>query len=272
MAQASTTNGGHVAPSKTAEREAREARDRLRRYNARQAVHAHKVRRRTRDNVVRIVVAVLVIALAAFTQVLYFTAGPGVPPPAPAETTEPDDEGSNAEAVPDASLAEARTWSGQLTINDVPLEIELDGAAAPQAVSAFVGDVQTDYYPGKTCHRLTDNGFFVLQCGSVDGAGGSDPAYTYGPVENAPADDLYPAGTIAMARASGDAFSNGHQFFIVYDDTTIPADAAGGYTVIGTVTGGLDELIEKVTSQGITDGANDGAPVVPTTITSVTVE
>ncbi|HEU4808120.1 MAG TPA: peptidylprolyl isomerase [Homoserinimonas sp.] len=261
-----------MAPSKTAERDARAARDRLRRYNARQAVFAHTVRRRIRDNVIWITIAVLVITLAAVTQVLYFTAGPGVPPPAPAETTEPVEEGANAEAVPSPSLAEARTWTGELTLNDVPLGIELDGAAAPQAVSAFVGDVQTGYFPGKTCHRLTDNGFFVLQCGSIDGAGGGDPEYTYGPVENAPADNVYPAGTIAMARAGGDAFSNGHQFFIVYEETTIQADAAGGYTVIGQVTSGLDQLIERIASHGVADGAHDGAPVVPTTITGVRIE
>jgi peptidyl-prolyl cis-trans isomerase B (cyclophilin B) len=270
------SDGGHVAPSKTADRDARAARDRLRRYNARQAVHAHKVRRRLRDNIIWIIVAVLVVALAAFTQVLYFSVGPGKPAPAPTETMDPSadpgDEGSNAEAVPDASLAEARTWTGELVLNDVALGIELDGAAAPQAVSAFVNDVQLGYYPDKTCHRLTDGGFFVLQCGSIDGTGSGDPDYTYGPIENAPADNVYAAGTIAMARASGDAFSNGHQFFIVYGDTTIPADAAGGYTVIGTVTSGLDALIEQIASKGVAGDASDGAPVVPTTITSVNVE
>jgi peptidyl-prolyl cis-trans isomerase B (cyclophilin B) len=269
------SDGGHVAPSKTAERDARAARDRLRRYNARQTVHAHKVRRRIRDNIIWIIVAVLVIALAAFTQVLYFSVGPGKPAPAPAESMDPPEdgaEGTNAEAVPDASLAEARIWTGEMVLNDVALGIELDGAAAPQAVSAFINDVQLGFYPGKTCHRLTDGGFFVLQCGSVDGTGSGDPEYTYGPIENAPADNVYPAGTIAMARAGGDAFSNGHQFFIVYDDTTIPADAAGGYTVIGSVTSGLDALIEQIASKGVVDGASDGAPVVATTITSVNVE
>lgn len=264
--------GGPVAPSKTAERDARAARDRLRRYTARQSVHAQKVRRRSRDNLIWIVVAVLVIALAAFTQVLYFTAGPGVPLPTPVESTDPVDEGQNAEAVPDPSLAEARSWTGELALNEVALGIELDGAAAPQAVSAFINDVQGDYYAGKTCHRLTDGGFFVLQCGSIDGAGGGDPDYTYGPIENAPGDDVYPAGTIAMARAGGDAFSNGHQFFIVYEDTTIPSDAAGGYSVIGTVTSRLDLLIEQIASKGVADGASDGAPVVPTTISNVSVE
>jgi peptidyl-prolyl cis-trans isomerase B (cyclophilin B) len=262
-----------VAPSKTAERDARAARDRLRRYNARQAVFAHTVRRRLRDNITWVVIAVLVIALATFTQVLYFTSGPGAPAPVESADPEtPDDEGSNADGVPDASLAEARTWTGELTLNDVALGIQLDGAAAPQAVSAFIGDVRSGYFPGKTCHRLTDNGFFVLQCGSIDGTGSGDPDYTYGPIENAPADNVYPAGTIAMARAGGDAFSNGHQFFIVYDDTTIQADAAGGYTVIGQVTSGLDQLIEQIASKGVADGANDGAPVVSTTITGVTLE
>ncbi len=260
--------------SKTAEREARAARDRLRRYNARQEVHAHKVRRRKRDNITWIIVAVLVIALAAFTQVLYFTSGPGVPPPEPVETTEPpaEEEGQNSEAVPEPTLAEGRNWAGELVLNDIALGIELDGAAAPQAVSAFVNDVQQGYYPGKSCHRLTDGGFFVLQCGSIDGAGSGDPAYTYGPIEKAPADDVYPAGTIAMARAGGDAYSNGHQFFIVYADTAIPSDAAGGYSVIGTVTSGLDQLIEQIASKGVADGASDGAPVVATTITDVNVE
>jgi peptidyl-prolyl cis-trans isomerase B (cyclophilin B) len=261
-----------VAPSKTADREARAARDRLRRYNARQTVHAHKVRRRTRDNILWIVVAVVVIALAVASQVLYFAAGPGLPTPTPTETSEPGAEGTNAKAVPDPSLAEARTWTGELTINDIPLGIELDGAAAPQAVSAFLNDAQSEYYPGKSCHRLTTGGFFVLQCGSLDGTGGGDPDYTYGPIENAPEDDVYPAGTLAMARAGGDAYSNGHQFFIVYDDTTIPSDAAGGYTVIGKVTSGLDRLIEQVASKGVAGGAGDGAPVVPTAITSVRVE
>lgn len=259
-----------MAPSKTAEREARAARDRLRRYNARQALHAHKVRRRTRDNLTWVIVSLVVIALATFSQVLYFSSGPGMPPPSPGESTAPPEEGQNSEAVPDPSLAESRTWAGEMVINDVALGIELDGAAAPQAVSAFINDVQADYFPGKACHRLTDGGFFVLQCGSIDGTGGGDPDYQYGPIENAPADDLYPAGTIAMARASGNAFSNGHQFFIVYDDTTIPSDTAGGYTVIGKVTSGLDQLIEQVTSQGVIGNTGDGPPMVTTTITRVT--
>ena len=133
--------------------------------------------------------------------------------------------------------------------------------------STVLFDAQRDYYDDKTCHRLTTSeGFSVLQCGSVDGQGSGDPAFMYGPIENAPADDVYTEGTIAMARQGGNADSNGHQFFIVYGDTTIPSDAAGGYTVIGQVTSGLDQLKESVISLGTEGGVPDGPPAEPVVI------
>ena len=82
----------------------------------------------------------------------------------------------------------------------------------------------------------------------------------------------YPAGTIAMARQQLDGYSHGSQFFIVYEDTTLPSDDAGGYTVIGRVTSGLEELRSGITNAGTADGATDGAPAVPVTITEFTLE
>ena len=262
-----------MATSKNQEREAREARDRLKLYNARQGVHDHQVKRRRRDNIIAGLGALVVIALAAGTQIFYFSAGPGMPEATPSASATPAAEGTNVGDVPDADTAEGRTWTGDLTLNDIPLGISLDGALAPQAVASLIGDIQSGYFVGKTCHRLVDNdGFKVLQCGSLDGTGASDPSYSFGPIENAPADDAYPMGTIAMARAGDDAYSNGHQFFIVFGDTTIPSDSAGGYTVVGTVTSGLDQLQTGVIDGGIADGAEDGAPVVPTTITAATIQ
>jgi peptidyl-prolyl cis-trans isomerase B (cyclophilin B) len=262
-----------VATSKNQEREAREARDRLKLYNARQGVHDHQVKRRRRDNIIAGLGALVVIALATGTQVFYFSAGPGMPEATPSASATPAAEGTNVGDVPDADTAEGRTWTGDLTLNDIPLGISLDGALAPQAVASLIGDIQNGYFVGKTCHRLVDNdGFKVLQCGSVDGTGASDPSYSFGPIENAPADNAYPTGTIAMARAGDDAYSNGHQFFIVFGDTTIPSDSAGGYTVVGTVTSGLDQLQTGIIDGGIADGAEDGAPVVPTTITAATIQ
>ncbi|WP_324613550.1 peptidylprolyl isomerase [Agromyces kandeliae] len=253
----------------TNDRQAREERSRLRTYQARQEVHRRSVRRRTRDNVLAGVGLVVVLALATGAQLFYFSGGPGAPAAEPTPSPTPSAE---ATEVPSPDLAEDRTWVGALTLNDTSLSIELDGAAAPQAVASTVTLVDSGFYDGLTCHRLTTDGIFVLQCGDPNGDGSGGPGYSYGPVENAPADDVYPAGTIAMARQGGVAESQGSQFFIVYEDSTIPSDAAGGYTVIGRVTDGLDALRADITDQGVADDAADGAPVRPVSITSFIVE
>jgi len=255
-----------VAPKQN-DREARQARERLRAYQARQTVHLHKAKRRRRDNWVAGIAAVVIVALAVGTQLLYFSAGPGA-----AKASSSASPSSSAATVPPKTLAEDRTWTGTLTINDVPLGVSLDGAAAPQAVSSTVSLVQKKFYDGLTCHRLTNGGFYVLQCGDPNGDGSGGPGYSYGPIENAPADNVYKAGTIAMARQGNNAQSQGSQFFIVYEDTTIPSDQAGGYTVIGHVTSGLDELKKQVTDKGIEGGKTDGAPAVKTTIDRFTLQ
>ncbi|PTL74012.1 peptidylprolyl isomerase [Rathayibacter caricis DSM 15933] len=254
----------------------REARTRLRAYQARQALHRTRAERRRRDNVIAAVAGVVVIALAVLAQVLYFSGGPGTPVAEPSASTSatptPAATGENTGDVPSADIAEGRDWTGEMTINTDALGITLAGAAAPQAVSSFLSLAQSGFYDGVSCHRLTTEGLFVLQCGDPDGDGTGGPGYSYGPVENAPEDGLYPAGTIAMARQSGNGYSQGSQFFVVYEDTTLPADAAGGYTVIGQVTSGLDALVADVVAKGTADGSTDGAPAEPVAITSVTLQ
>src|SRR5690606_36246532 len=122
------------------------------------------------------------------------------------------------------------------------------------------------------CHRLTNyDGMKVLQCGEPNGNGTGGPDYRFGPIENDPEDDQYPAGVIAMARQSNNAHSMGSQFFIVLDDSEIPSDSAGGYTVFGKVTSGLDDLIDSVAAQGIVDDAPDGKPIAPAVISTISV-
>jgi len=262
-----------VAASKSTEREAREARERLRRYNARQAVHENQLKRRKRDNLYAVGVVVIVAAAAAVLQVFYFSAGPGAPTPEPSASSTPVAEGQNVGNVPEPGFAEGATYTGTLGLNELSLGITLDAALAPQAVSSLLADSLTGYYVGKTCHRLVSTeSAGLLQCGSLDGTGLSDPEYSYGPIENAPADGFYPAGTIAMARSADNAYSNGRQFFIVVQDTLLPDDSAGGYSVVGTVTSGLDELIAQITNAGTADGSTDGPPLIATTITSLTIQ
>lgn len=267
-----------MAQTKSTARESREARERLRRYKARQSVHSHQIARRQRDNIVAAIAVVVVATLATIGQIYYFSAGPGMPPPVPTATpvatpTEAP-QGQNTGNVPSPDVAENRLWTGTLTLNDtVALDIELDGQAAPQAVAAFVQQVNDGYFVGKSCHRLLDGETSgLLQCGSLDGTGASDPDFSFGPLENVPEQGLYPVGSIALARGA-DAYSQGHQFFIVYENTLLPDPA--GYTIFGRITGGLDDLVSQITSAGVdaaAAAAEDGAPAVPTTITAVTIQ
>lgn len=181
----------------------------------------------------------------------------------------PGQSWATSTTAPDASLAEARTWTSVIRTNQGDIVLELDGANAPQAVASFVALAREGFFDDTPCHRLVTQGIYVLQCGDPTGTGLGGPTYRFGPVENAPADDVYPAGTLAMARAGSDGFSMGSQFFIVYDDSTIPSDGAGGYTVFGTVTSGLD-IVETIARSGTATGASDGSPSLSVTITEVT--
>ena len=256
----------------TGNKQQREAAARLKRYEARQQLNATQTKRRVRDNVIAVVGVVVVAGLAGFAQFGAFTFGPLAPTPTPTATDAPA-AGENVGA-PDPDLSEDRVWTGDIGFNGSGVGIQLDGGLAPQAVAGFVQDFQNDYYPGTNCHRLAADLSF-LQCGSIDNAGGSDPAFSYGPVENAPVDNVYPAGSIAMARQGDNGYSQGHQFFIVLADTTLGSDTAGGYTIVGSVTSGLD-ILAALVAAGVdpatvgSDGS--GFPLEPITITSFTLQ
>ncbi|MEU4383907.1 peptidylprolyl isomerase [Promicromonospora sp. NPDC023805] len=172
----------------------------------------------------------------------------------------------------DPSVAEDRTWTVTLQAcsgdTEADIVLELDGQKAPQAVANFVTLAQGGYFDDTGCHRLVTEGIHVLQCGDPTFTGSGSPGYSFGPIENAPENDVYPAGTVAMARRGGDAASMGSQFFLVYEESTIPSDAVGGYTVFGTITSGLD-FVQAVADAGTAGGAPDGAPVTPVTIEGV---
>ena len=253
---------------------------RLRVYQARQAVHDTQVRRRKRDQYVGVagaVVAVLIASLAYWG----WSVGPGS---ADAEfddqaelleqineALEAGDADQIGEGVPDIALSEFRLWDATIDIDGVSVEVELNGLLAPQAVASFVSLADDGFFDDTQCHRLTTAGIFVLQCGDPEGTGFGGPDYRFGPIENAPVDNIYPAGTLAMARAADNAASMGSQFFIVHEDSFIRSDQAGGYTVFGRVTSGLDELVTVVVEQGVVDDAGDGEPVADARISRITI-
>ena len=239
------------------------AAERLESFQAKQTLETAKASRRKSDNRLAVMFGVGAVALALVGQFAYFSFGPGVV----TESTEaPTVE--NSEVVPDVALAESRVWTGSMNVGEATLELELDGVNAPQAVANFVSLSQSGFYEGVSCHRLVTDGIYVLQCGDPDGTGGGGPGYTFGPIENAPADDSYVTGSLAMARVGGDGNSMGSQFFIVYQDSRIPSDDVGGYTIFGKITSGLDGL-EPVISAGVEGGATDGPPALETLLSAI---
>jgi peptidyl-prolyl cis-trans isomerase B (cyclophilin B) len=241
---------------------------------ARRELKRGQGKRRRRDNMVAGVAAAATLALAVVLQLLWFSTDPTgaqvealEEAPGVVETAEPTANSSN---IPDPSIAEGRVFEGILATSAGDLGVRLDGNLAPQAVAVFSSLAKEEFFADKTCHRLTTaQTMGVLQCGSLNGDGLSDPTYQWGPVENTPEDGVYPAGSIAVARgASTD--SNGTQFFIVYKDSQIPQNT-GGYTIMGSVTSGLD-LVQQVAEAGVEGGGQDGAPVTPVTIDSLTLQ
>lgn len=202
------------------------------------------------------------------------------PDPVATSTNDPivTEEGWGASSTPPpSSLAEDRTWTVTLETNQGDIVLELDGEAAPQAVSSFLALAGDDYFDSSECHRLTTSGIYVLQCGDPLGTGQGGPSYRFGPIENAPSDDQYPAGTLAMARVSASAVgaeaaanSMGSQFFIVYEDSQIPSDEAGGYSVFGRVVEGLG-IVDSVAEAGTITGEADGRPALSVIVNEVSV-
>jgi len=245
-------------------------------YQAKQELIGNRAVRSKRDNRVFLAVAAGAVVLAFVGQLAYFSFGPGGQE---ADLASTEDQAAAPEVttdaeptiVPDLSLAEGRVWDGTMNLNDQELSFELAGDLAPQAVANFVSLSKNGFFEGVSCHRLVTSGIYVLQCGDPSGDGTGGPGYSWGPIENAPEADLYKEGVLAMARRGGDASSMGSQFFIVYQDSTIPSDAVGGYTVFGSITQGLD-AVKAIAESGTIDESTDASPLEEVLISSVSVE
>jgi peptidyl-prolyl cis-trans isomerase B (cyclophilin B) len=157
------------------------------------------------------------------------------------------------------------------------VKVSLDAEKAPCTVNSFVSLAKQGYFDNTTCHRLTTDGLFVLQCGDTSATGQGGPGYSF-------ADELvdkdprlqpcsnqtdqfghqvctYPTGTLAMANAGPD--TNGSQFFLVYKDSPL----GSSYTPFGRMSAAGLKVVQAIAAQGL--AADQTAPKQPVTITSV---
>lgn len=140
------------------------------------------------------------------------------------------------------------------TTNCGDIVIQANGKGAPITVTALAALANGGFYNKTFCHRLTTDEIYVLQCGDPTGTGRGGPNFTYRD-ENLPqaVEANYPAGTVAMANNG--ANTNGSQFFIVYEDTSMNPN----YTIWGRVIKGL-EIVKAIAKEGVVDGTSVGMP------------
>jgi len=184
---------------------------------------------------------------------------------------------SKPSATPDYKAG----YTATINTNLGKININLLNSKATCTVNSFIHLASADFWNASQCHRIvTTGGLYILQCG--DPIAKADAKLTCAQTAGAPgtggpgyefaSENLtgakYTAGTVAMAN-SGTANSNGSQFFLVYQNSTLPAQ----YTPFGTITSGLD-ILQKVAKAGTSchySGAGDGAPKEKVVIDSVSV-
>ena len=178
-------------------------------------------------------------------------------------TDTPDEAATDVGLPTYDKKSSTKPFSATLITDRGDVTISMAADKAPCTTTSFRHLAEQKYFDKTSCHRLTTENIFVLQCGDPTGSGGGGPGYQFGE-ENLPTDaeNDYPAGTVAMANAGPG--TNGSQFFLVYRDTTLPPN----YTVFGTITEGLD-MVEAVAEQGVEGGGGDGKPAQPVTIERV---
>lgn len=245
--------------------------NKLAEYEAKQKEHAKHTARRKTDNRIALVAGAIALVVAFGSQFAYSAIHPDPSASSSASATpsaSPVAQETNGPLVPNASIAEGRVWTGTMQVNSANLGVKLFGDKAPQATANFIALAKKGFYKDVPCHRLTTSGIFVLQCGDPTGTGTGGPGYSFGPIENAPVAEksgvaTYKKGFLAMAN-SGGAYTNGSQFFIVYQDSPLMPN----YTVFGEITSGLNGL-DPIISAGVTGGGNDGKPSVETKLGTI---
>ncbi len=188
----------------------------------------------------------------------------------PAEPTSPATEatctynadGSGSAEVPPSEPSETEQTAATIATSAGKIPLMLEAANAPCTVNSFVSLAKQEFFDGTKCHRLTTSGIFVLQCGDPTGSGAGGPGYSF--ADELEGTETYEKGTLAMANAGPN--TNGSQFFLVYDDTTLPA----AYTVFGSIAPAGLKVLAKIARAGVKGGAGDGAPKMTVRISSVT--
>ncbi len=268
------------------ERQRKLARERYQRRTVRQAQRDRRARQWTISVLAAVAVAAIATGSALFatrsngpSAAATPSASAPVSPsasPTPAPVAEPAQHctytvsGTAARKVslPSATPDYKATYRATVTTNRGSIVIDLLNSKATCTVNSFVSLAEQKFYNGTPCPRLSSSGgLYILQCGDPTGTGSGGPGYEFGSENLTGA--TYPAGTVAMAN-TGAPNSNGSQFFLVYQNSTL----APSYTPFGTIVSGLN-ILQTVGRRGFgapLNPAGGGAPKDKVDIESVTIK
>lgn len=156
--------------------------------------------------------------------------------------------------IPPEVKAPFKNRTLSLATNCGDITIEAYGASAPIAVTTMLSLARNGFFNETLCHRLTTNEIYLLHCGDPTATGMGQLSFEYDN-ENLPKsiENNYPAGTVGIWNS--EVISNGSQFFIVYEDSSLPPS----YTIWGKVTKGLD-IVRAIAKDGVVNGKSDGSP------------
>jgi cyclophilin family peptidyl-prolyl cis-trans isomerase len=180
----------------------------------------------------------------------------------------PEEDGSSDlpdsfDGPPALCIDPSKTYTADVTTNKGSFTMELNTEGAPGNVNNFVTLARWGYYDGTGCHRIIAD--FVVQCGRP-GEDETAPGYTV--ADELPGAGEYAAGVVAMAN-TGAPNTGGGQWFIITgpNGASLPPQ----YTILGTVTKGLDTTVQALANLADPTAENGVPPLVPVEITSVTI-
>ena len=276
------------------ERQRRRARERYERQQEQRLLRRRKIRQRCGIGLV----VVLILGLAAGLA-FAFAGGPASKPTAKSSATASPSASNSAAAVAEPAHHCTYTVTDQTSKPSLPpatpdykaaykatmntsvgkIQINLLNSKATCAVNSFAHLAAVNFWNSTQCHRLsTDGGLYMLQCGDPTASGKKElscssptlgsggPGYRFADENLTGA--TYKAGTVAMANSGPN--TNGSQFFLVYKNTSLPAN----YTPFGTITSGLD-ILQNVAKAGTSctfQQAGGGVPKEKVIIHSVTIQ
>lgn len=139
-----------------------------------------------------------------------------------------------------------------LTMSGGTVTITGERAATPCTWNSMESLAGQGWFNDTGCHRLADSGMYMIQCGDPTGTGSGTPGYQF--ADELTGSETYSAGTVAMANAGAGTNSNGSQFFLVYEDSPLPAN----YTVWGHVDAASLKVIKTMAADGHDNSYGDG--------------